>query len=716
MGNPMVIVKISSFMALLFGVLLAPSLQCADLAAPLARTIDAADDAFSLHLADPYRWMEGKDNAEFSAWIKAQGEYGRAQLDALPRLAYWRDRLDRVAQTGTVNRLQRPMGGRVFFLRLQQGREGVLMVRDSNGQERVLFDPGTGAAAVSITEYSPSPDGRLVAINVQHGGSEITRVQVMNVSDATVLADAIEDVWGEFAANWLPDSRAFAYTQLQPLALRDATDPMLNQRVRLHRLGTAPADDPVVIVRGSNPSVAMNPNEFPFLLLSDSSPFALLVIGGARAQVRICVAPKAQALRADTRWRCPIGYDDNVQQFALAGDRLYWTSMRVHPNGQVLTAAVDGTGAVGRSTVLLAEDSVAVVTGLAASQDALYLKRMQSGPEEILRAAYPHAKPQAVHLPYAGAIYQFVADPRATGIVFTLQDWTRPRTAYRTRAANGPLEDLKLGADSPADYSAIVSEEVTARSADGTEVPLSILHRRDARPDHAELALLEGYGGYGISEQPFFDPLTLEWVVAGHVYAVAHVRGGGEKGDQWRVAGTGAHKEHGVEDFVGCAEALIQRGWSARGRVIAFGGSMGGILVGGAMTHSPDLFGAVVIQSGELNPTRLLAGENGANQIAEVGDPATSDGLHALAAMDPYQRIKPGTAYPPVLLIVGLNDGRVQPWTSGKFGARLLATRSGGKPVWFRTDDAMGHFNTAQGTLARENADYYAFSEGVIPH
>jgi prolyl oligopeptidase len=708
--------KVFTLVALLSSVLLAPSAPCAEPAAPTARTVEAADEAFGLRLPDPYRWMEGKDNAEFSAWLRAQGQYGRSRLDAAPRLAFWRERLQQVARAGTVNRLQRPMGGRIFFMRLLQGREGVLMVRDPDGHERVLFDPGAGSAAGSITEYSPSPDGLRVAINVQHGGSEVTRVQVLNVGDASPLSDAVEEVWGELPVSWLPDGSGFAYTQLAPPAQRDATDPMLNQRVRLHRLGAASADDPVVFARGLNARVEMNPSEFPVLDLSESSPYALLTLGGARAQIRLCAAPRAAALRADAPWHCAVGYDDNVQQYALAGDRLYWTTMRDHPDGQLLTASIDGSGALGRATVLLAEDPQAVITGLAAAKDALYVKRMQGGPEEILRGAYPHARPQALPLPFAGAIYQFAADPRAPGVVFTLQDWTRPRTAYRGGAGHAALEDLKLGADSPADYSAIVSEEVTARSADGTEVPLTILHRRDARPDGSALAILEGYGAYGISQQPFFDPLTLEWVAAGHVYAVAHVRGGGEKGDQWRVAGSGAHKERGVEDFVAGAESLIQRGWSGRGRVVAFGGSMGGILVGGAMTRSPDLFGAVVIQSGELNPSRLLAAQNGANQISELGDPATSAGLHALAAMDPYQRIRPGTAYPPVLLIVGLNDNRVQPWESGKFGARLLATSSGGKPVWFRTDEAMGHFNTAQGTLALEDADYYAFSESVTTH
>jgi prolyl oligopeptidase len=195
------------------------------------------------------------------------------------------------------------------------------------------------------------------------------------------------------------------------------------------------------------------------------------------------------------------------------------------------------------------------------------------------------------------------------------------------------------------------------------------------------------------------------------VYAVAHVRGGGEKGDRWRLAGSGPTKERGVEDFIGCARALVALGWAARDRVVAWGGSMGGLLIGGAITRQPEVFAAAVIQAGELNPSRLLAAKNGANQFAEVGDPRTASGLKAAAAMDPYQRIKRGTAYPAVLLVVGVNDNRVAPWNSGKFGARLLSDSASGKPVWFRLDDDMGHFNTAQAAQSREQADVYTFAE-----
>lgn len=685
-------------------------------APPRARTVDAADDSFGLHLPDPYRWMEGENNAEFNGWLAAQGAYGRARLDAAPRLQFWREHLGAVAHAGVVNRLQQPMGGRVFFLRLSAGHEGVLMVRDRDGRERTLLDPanrksGSDSHTASITGFSPAPDGRRIAVNVQHGGSEITQIEVLNVEDASVLADTVVDVWSELQASWLPDDSAFVYTQLAPQSERDPTDPMLNMRVRLHRLGSLPAADPVVVRRGLNPTVVLEPSEFPVLDVAQDSDFALLLIGGARPEIRVCIARRTAALRTDARWTCPVEYADNVQQAALHRGRLYLASMKGHPNAELLRRDLSGPAGVTPARVVIAEDGTAVINGLAAAADGLYVKRLEGGPEKLLRVDYARSAPRTIELPFSGPIALVNADPRAPGVVFTLQSWTRPRQAYRVSAGDTVPTDLHLGADAPADYSAIVADEVTANSADGTQVPLTIIHRRDARPPLGETAILEGYGAYGFSRQPYFDPLILEWARAGHVYAVAHVRGGGEKGDRWRTAGSGAHKERGVEDFVACAEALVTLGWAARDRVVASGASMGGVLIGGAITRQPEAFAAAVIQAGELNPSRLLAAKNGANQFPEVGDPRTASGLRSAAAMDPYQRIRAGTVYPAVLLVVGVNDNRVAPWQSGKFGARLLGEGSSGKPVWFRLDDDMGHFNNALGAQSREQADVYTFAE-----
>jgi prolyl oligopeptidase len=681
-----------------------------------ARKVDTVDHEFGLTLPDPYRWMEGDKNPEFAAWLKDQGEFGRAQLDRLPRLGFWRERLGAAASAGVTNRQQTPMGGRLFFLRLQGAGEGVLMVRDRDGRERTLMEPAVGSAGkgtAAITNFSPSWDGDRIAVNVQSGGSEITHITVLDVNTGKELGERSDDVWGELAADWLPDDKGYIYTQLAPAASRDPTDFTLNQRVLLHRLGTQSAADAILIARGSKPEAQLDPREFPTLTPIPDSRFALLQIGGARPELRVCVAPRIEAARPDAKWHCLIGYDDNVQQIALHGDVLYAVSMRGSPNGRLLKLDLNRSQDFKRAQLVLPESADEVLTGLAAAGDALYVRRMQGGPDGLLRVKYT-GEVQPIALPFVGAAYVLAADPRAPGAVFTLQGWTVPRTAFRYDAATGALIDLHLGATAAGDYSGLAAEETTAKSLDGTLVPLSIVHRTASRADHSGIAMLEGYGGYGISEQPFFDPLMLEWVKAGHVYAVAHVRGGGEKGDRWRIGGQGASKERGIEDFIAGAQTLESMGWAKRGEVVGFGGSMGGVLVGGAITRAPDAFGAAIIQAGELNPTRLEAAPNGANQFAEIGDPHTSEGLHMAAAMDPYQRIKDATAYPAVLLIVGLNDNRVAPWASGKFGARLAAATNSQTPVWFRTNADMGHFNTAAGAQSLELSDAFAFAEAML--
>jgi prolyl oligopeptidase len=304
--------------------------------------------------------------------------------------------------------------------------------------------------------------------------------------------------------------------------------------------------------------------------------------------------------------------------------------------------------------------------------------------------------------------------PTEDGLVFTLQGWTTPRIAYAFDPVSRKLTDLQLGESSPGDYRGIVATETEAVSADGTRVPLTVIARADAAKDGSHLAIVDGYGGYGYSQQPYFDPMSLEWVKAGHVFAIAHVRGGGEKGNAWWLAGKPPHKERGVEDLIACARQLENLKLTTPQRTAASGASMGGVLVGGAITRAPDRFGAAVIHAGMLNPVRLLAGQNGANQIAEIGDPRTAAGLKAIAAMDPYQRIRMGVPYPAVMLAVGLNDSRVSTWDSGKFGARLRVATTSGKPVWFRTNGDAGHFNDSLDDQAAERADEAAFLEHVL--
>lgn len=715
--------------SVLFTVLcaLAPFLHAAD-APPQARKVDAVDRLHGLTLPDPYRWMEGESNPEFQRWLKAQGDATRAHLDALPPLPGWRERLKQVSAQTVVNRMQRPIGDRVFFLRQQTGGEGVLMVREADGTERALFDPNTAQDGSSITEYTPSPDGKRIAINVDRGGSEITQVSVLDVATGQALPDRIERIWGEFAVSWMPDGSGFAYTQMAPENERVGGDPIQNMRARFHALGTSTDGDPLLAKAGKAGNAPFDPREFPVVQLDADSDWAVLALSGARADTRVCIARRADAIKPNAPWNCVADYDDSVRSHVLHRSTLYLLSAKDAPNGRLLALDLSAANVrLSDARVVLPESQDAVLlatasTLLAGSRDGLYLRRQRSGVDDLVRLSYDDAaspdaaqRLHALPMAFPGSIPLISTDPRSDGVLYVMQSWTQPRVAYRQNPGQDAPVDLKLGASASGDYSDIETLRTEAVSADGTRVPMSILLRKDLPRDRRNLAILSGYGAYGISMQPSFDPLRLQWVKAGHVYAIAHVRGGGEKGDNWRTGGKGELKYKSVEDFIACAKQLDKLGLSDAAHTAAWSASAGGLLVGGAITRAPKAFGAAVIGVGVLNPVRMLEGRNGANQIAELGDPRTPEGLKQIAAMDPYQHVSDRTRYPPLMLVVGLNDQRVVPWHSGKFGARMAAAGEGKSPVWFRTDGGSGHFATSMDEGAVQWSDIYSFIEAQLP-
>ncbi|MBW8732995.1 MAG: prolyl oligopeptidase family serine peptidase [Asticcacaulis sp.] len=682
-------------------------------ATPVAKRVATVDVVYGAKLPDPYRWMEGPNNAVFAAWLKAQGTEGRKRLNASPSLATWQQKLTAASRASVTNRLQHRIGGRIFFMRLEDGKQGVLMVRGTDGSEKALFDPNTVAGAhASITNYGVSPDGKTIAVNVDRGGNEITTIEFYDVDSGRKLSDELPDVWGEFVVAWAGNDGVF-YTQMAP---DDGhSDRMLNMRTLYHKLDTPVTKDLTVIPAGGTSAFTLDPQEFPFVATDPSSPYAMVVAAGARSEARICVATTADLLQPGAQIQCPVAYDDAVQAGSLVGKTLYLQSVKNAPNGQVLALALDTPVLkLSDAKVLVAEDREAVVTNFVPARDALYVKRMRLGLDSFVRIPYTGNR-EFISPPYDGQAALIDASTNADGLMFTLQGWTRPRALYAYDPARRALTDLRLGASSLRDYTSLVDSETTeARSQDGTMVPVTILKPKGYRPNGRTKAIVFAYGAYGATvTQPAFDVMSLEWVANGNIYVLAGIRGGGEKGDAWRLAGKGSNKARGVEDIVAAADLLRLKGYSDKKRIVLYSASAGGIIVGNAVDRFPDHFGAAIIHAGMLNPTRLAADSNGANQYAEFGDPNVPPGFRDLRAMDAYLNLKPGPAYPAVMLDVGLNDSRVAPWNSGKYGAQLKYYTKGKSLVLFRTDADSGHFGTSLSQAAAESADHYAFVDLV---
>lgn len=683
---------------------------------PTARTVDVVEHPFGLEVRDPYRWMEGNDNPEFQAWLQAQGDDTRRRIDAVPSLAAWQGRLQAVSANMSINRTHRLVGDRLFFIRQAGGGMGNLMVRDGDGSERLLLDPATAGKGASITTYAPSPDGSRVAVNLDAGGSEVTHIRVLDTASATWLPDEVGPVWGQIAANWLPDGSGFTYLQLAPEAERHAGDPLTHQRVRFHAMGTPPEDDPELVRSGTRDlQPVFAPQDFLMVVHPPGSDLHVLVASGARPQSRICIGRAAGAPTASTPWRCIVDFADAVPGAEVLGNTLYLLSNKDRPNGRILAIDLSQPDAsLADATEALAMDAHAIVSDLRVARDGLYVKRMRNGADELLRIGRDDGKVTVLDMPEPGTIALLSSQPDQDGVVYAMQTWTRPRQAF-LGTPETPALDLKSGTTAPRDYAHLRSVLVEATSLDGTRVPLSIIHRPDIVLDGGNRALLTGYGGYGVSLQPAFSPMGLEWVDAGNVHATCHVRGGGEKGDAWHRAGQGIHKHKGIEDMIACTRELAARGYASRENVALFGGSMGGVLVGGALAHYPEAFGLAAVAVGVLNPARIAHAINGANQFAELGNPDTEDGMRALIAQDPYLALREGVRYPPVLLAVGLNDNRVSTWMSGKFAARLRAMGGGEAVVWVRIDGDTGHGLTSLDAVAATYADLYAAVEHHLP-
>jgi prolyl oligopeptidase len=344
---------------------------------------------------------------------------------------------------------------------------------------------------------------------------------------------------------------------------------------------------------------------------------------------------------------------------------------------------------IAKADVALAPSDL-VLQNISTAKDALYIEAQQGGISHLLRIPYGN-KATPVTLPFAGAIEGFYTDVQNDGALMRLAGWTEAPQWYVYDPATDKLTNTHIEPLNPTDFSAITSVEVTAPGADGTPVPLSIIYRKDLPLNGQNPCLMEGYGSYGLNIDPGFDATRLALLEKGIVIAYAHPRGGGENGEDWHLAGQKLNKQNTIGDFIACAEYLIKQGYTSPAKLAGCGTSAGGITIGGALTQRPDLFTLAICNVGVMDTLRMEAGPNGAVNTPEFGSVKNPDGFKALFAMDAYQHVKEGTAYPAVLLITGANDPRVDPWQLFKMTARLQAATSGKNPILLRIDYDAGH-------------------------
>jgi prolyl oligopeptidase len=686
---------------------------------PVAPVRPLTTDYFGTKVVDNYRYMEDLGNADVKAWMRAQADYTRAKLDAIPTRRPLLDRIHALlnadlSRSGFVRR-----GDRYFYEVFEPGAQlPKLYYRDRlKGEEHLLLDPGAMGKGTdthyALDYFEPSWDGNLLAYGLSVGGSEKSVLHVMDVKTGAVQAESI-DRTSDSLVSWRPDNRSFFYFRyVKPVPGMPADQTMYNARTYLHRIGTKTdgEGDAVVFGRGVSAKLDVPEGQGTFVIVSPDSQYAIAIANHNMDDnpSTVYVAPLSQVTGGDTPWKKVADVTDGVTQFRLRGQTLYLMSQKDAPHFRLLALSL-AKPELKNATIVIPEAS-GVLTDVRLAQDGLYARVRDGAVSHLHRVSFDGKQSRPVPTPFEGNVGVPVTDPHQAGALFGVRGWLQSTRIMAYDPAKDRSDDTGLNPPSSIDTSQFEAQEFFATSYDGTRIPLSVIHRKGMALDGSHPTILEGYGSYGISLEPGFDPTTLAWIERGGIIAIAHLRGGGEYGEGWHMAGFKQSKLNTVLDFIACGQHLVDQQYTSPARLAGEGGSAGGITVGGALTWQPDLFGVILDLVGLSDMLRFETEPNGPPNVVEFGSTKTESGFHGLYAISAYAHVHDGVAYPAVMFSTGANDPRVAPWQMAKMAARVQAATSSKRPVLLRVDYDAGHgIGSSNSQYENELADLWSFS------
>ena len=655
-------------------------------------------------LDDPFRYLEDANDVRTRAFYAEQGKAAREKLDAIPGRDDLLARIRALSATqATVSSLALTSAARLFYLRHDPRRPyPVLCMREGlAGAEREVIDPARfdqGGVAARIAWFSPSPEGHHVAYGVALGEGEETRLRVYAVDLRQDLPVEIDRTRFNASLAWHPDGRSFYYARYPEGNPRER----LHARLRIYRhvLGRDAARDEIVFAPGVGGARDVPEEARAWLHVPVESSYAYaLVRDGAARELAVHVTDQRSLASGRPRWRKLAGAADEVLSVVGWHDDLYVLSRRGAPRHRVLR--MKATATLAGATVIVPHGDV-VVEEIALARDALYLRMMLGGVDRLERVPLgllgPRA-PEFVRIPFDNAISEMVAQPRVGGVLLKLEGWISPPVVVQVEARTGNIRDTRLQPPSPLDFSAIDEVRLYAPAPDGTRIPVTLLYRKSTRLGGDNPTLVVAQGAYGVPVRPRFEAARLAWLERGGVYAVAHVRGGGDYGSAWHEAGRGPRKATSVDDFLAVSDFLERYGFTSPKRLAAGGAGVGAIPAAVAFVRRPELFAALVARAPAADMLGYGRMPGAAADAPEFGSlPGQAQSLRAVSAI---HQLKSGAAYPAALVTAAPGEGLVEPWQAAKLAAALQA--AGARSVVLRVDD---------GSRPRRDADLadeYAF-------
>ncbi|MGG9961010.1 prolyl oligopeptidase family serine peptidase [Ferruginibacter sp. SUN106] len=680
---------------------------------PFTKTVDSSDTWHNVTIKDSYRWMEDLKSDETKNWFKAQNDYTSSIMDKLPMTdELYKDflKLDSI-QPDKIGKV-RQVGNTLFYFNLKVGDAKPKMYKRNgeSGKEELLADNTRWGSNYMFSDYEIDPYEKFIAITAGEGGKEITAVtKFYNITTGKFLIDSLPGRYAGYA----PGEGNVYYMQ-QPTWDVHAMVEDKDRVYKVHKLGTDTLQDEIFL------SYKLNPELYSMDNTMQLSPAWLDKDCNYECVFASSVSPYPdiyyRKINSGAPWKKVISIQDEITTVNASGNKLFMVSKKNAPNGKILFMDMANPD-VAKAKLIAPEKDIPLEmgNGLTQSKNFLIVPYMKNG-VQLFHYTVDMRTNKFSKIPFVentNLLYITPFNKRNDDVHLVRSGWTTPITFSYSNLdkpfAKEKIFSFRTNPKFPYTDEVVV-DEIEIAGHDGVLVPVSVIHKKDVKLNGENTAYVYSYGAYGISSSAGFNPDFLLLAHKGIVIAVAHVRGGGEKGENWHLSGYKQSKPNTWKDLNSTAEYLISKGYTSPAHLACEGGSAGGILIGRAITERPDLWACAIPQVGCLSMVRQEFAPNGPVNTPEFGTVKNINEFFALMEMDATLHVQAGTKYPAMLITTGWNDPRVISWQPAKFAAAVQQANTSDKPILLQVDYNAGHGDSEDKFAAfRKEAKKWAF-------
>jgi prolyl oligopeptidase len=660
---------------------------------PLTKKGEVVETIFGTEVPDPYRWLEDDMSEETAEWVKEQNVVTFGYLEKIPYREEIKNRLTKIWNYEKFGIPSRE-GSYIYYTRNDGLQNQSVIYRQKEGSEPELFlDPNKFSAdgTTSLGELGFSPDGSRLAYSISEGGSDWRKVIIMDALKMELIDDTLMDI--KFSGISWRGNEGFYYSSYDKPKGSELSAMTDHHKLYFHKIGTPQSEDKVVF--GSDLK-----RRYVDGHVTEDGRFLVVTAANSTTGNELYIMDLSKKVSgfkviADN-------FEKDHYVIDNEGSKLFIVTNLNAPNRKVVTVDAENPG-VGNWTDFIPETENILQPSTGSGYFfANYLKDAISNIKQFDKEG---KLVREITLPGVGSAGGFGAKKDDREIYFSFTNYITPSSIFRMDPVSGETEIYKKPevAFNSEEYT---SEQIFYTSKDGTKVPMIITYKKGTKLNGKNPTILYGYGGFNINQTPVFSATNALWLELGGIYAVPNIRGGGEYGEKWHLAGTKLNKQNVFDDFIAAAEYLIANKYTSADYLALRGGSNGGLLVGAVMTQRPDLMKVALPAVGVMDMLRYHKFTAGAGWAYDYGTAEESEEMFRyLLGYSPVHNIKEGVSYPATLVTTSDHDDRVVPAHSFKFAAHLQAKQAGDDPVLIRIETNAGH---GAGTPVSKTIEQYA--------